>query len=110
MQDARLQARLIDYKNTVLTAQEEVENAIARALSFRVSKPEFLRRSVRATRGALNLAFDQYHEGLVDFTTVLTTEQNLLQAQTNLAASDRSGSFERRANLSGSGWRLGNRR
>ncbi len=85
VQDARLQARLIDYKNTVLTAQEEVENGIA---SFVLSRQqvEFLRRSVRATQGALNLALDQYHEGLVDFTTVLTTEQNLLQAETNLAA------------------------
>ena len=108
VQDARLQARLIDYKNTVLTAQEEVENGIA---SFVLSRQqvEFLRRSVRATQGALNLALDQYHEGLVDFTTVLTTEQNLLQAETNLAADDRNGRLERCSNLSGSRWRVGNR-
>ena len=85
VQDARLQARLIDYKNTVLTAQEEVENAVA-SFVFSRQQADFLRRSVRATQGALSIAFDQYHEGLVDFTTVLTTEQNLLQAQTNLAA------------------------
>jgi NodT family efflux transporter outer membrane factor (OMF) lipoprotein len=85
VQDARLQALLIDYKNTVLTAQEEVENGVA-SFVFSRQQAVFLRRSVRATQGALRIAFDQYHEGLVDFTTVLTTEQSLLQAQTNLAA------------------------
>ncbi|HTJ90575.1 MAG TPA: efflux transporter outer membrane subunit [Acidocella sp.] len=107
VQDARLQARLIDYKNTVLTAQEEVENAIA-SLVFSRQEADFLRRSVGATRGALKLALDQYHEGLVDFTTVLTTEQNLLQAETSLAAAIGAGasSIARIYRGLGGGWEI----
>jgi NodT family efflux transporter outer membrane factor (OMF) lipoprotein len=85
VQDARLQALLIDYKNTVLTAQSEVENAVA-SFVFSRQQADFLRRSVGAAQGALNLAFIQYNEGLVDFTTVLSTEQTLFDAESNLAA------------------------
>jgi NodT family efflux transporter outer membrane factor (OMF) lipoprotein len=107
VQDARLQARLIDYKNTVLTAQEEVENAIA-GFVFAGQQENFLRRSVKATQGALNLALIQYHEGLVDFTTVLTTEQNLLQAETNLAAAmgTRASSVAQIYRALGGGWEI----
>ncbi|HVE21726.1 MAG TPA: efflux transporter outer membrane subunit [Acidocella sp.] len=107
VQDARLQARLIDYKNTVLTAQEEVENAIA-SFVFAGQQENFLRRSVKATQGALNLALIQYHEGLVDFTTVLTTEQNLLQAETNLAAAmgTRASSVAQIYRALGGGWEI----
>jgi NodT family efflux transporter outer membrane factor (OMF) lipoprotein len=107
VQDARLQTRLIEYKNTVLTAQEEVENAIA-SFVFSRQQAEFQRRSVRATQSALNLALDQYHEGLVDFTTVLTTEENLLQAETSLAAAVGAGasSVARIYRALGGGWEI----
>ena len=107
VQDARLQARLIDYKNTVLTAQEEVENGVA-SFVFSRQQVDFLRRSVRATQGALNLAFLQYYEGLVDFTTVLTTEQNLLQAQNNLVAATGTvaSSVARIYRALGGGWEI----
>jgi len=107
VQDARLQALLIDYKNTVLTAQEEVENGVA-SYVFSRQQVDFLQRSVRATQGALNLALLQYYEGLVDFTTVLTTEQNLLQAQNNLAAATGAvaSSIARIYRALGGGWEI----
>jgi outer membrane protein TolC len=87
VQDARLQALLVDYQNAVLKAQQEVQDGMAR---FILSDEQAinLRDSVTAATGALNLAFTQYQEGLTDFTTVLTAEQNLLDAENNLAAAN----------------------
>jgi outer membrane protein TolC len=85
VQDARLQTLLIDYKNSVLKAQQEVQNNLTAFLQGR-SQVEFLRRSVAGANAALRIALDQYLLGTRDFTTVLTAEQNLYQAQTNLAS------------------------
>lgn len=85
LQDATLQQYLADYQNAVLKAQQDVENGIAAFLQSR-SQAEYLRRSTVAAEGALRIATLEYQQGTRDFTTVLTAEQNLLQAQTNLAA------------------------
>ena len=82
--DAKLQQLLVDYQNAVLTAQQQVNDAISLFLQSR-AQVEFLRRSTRAARGALRIALEQYEEGAIDFTPVLTSEQNLFQAETNLA-------------------------
>lgn len=83
-QDARLQELLVDYQNTVLKAQQEVENGIS---EFAQSRDEaaFLQKSVRAAIGALEIALLQYKEGTADFTTVLNAEENLYKAQNSLA-------------------------
>jgi Outer membrane protein len=78
-----LQELLIDYQNTVLKAQREVEDGIATFIYSR-DQVEFLQQSVSAAEGALKIATLQYKEGSADFTTVLTAEQNLYQAQNNL--------------------------
>ncbi|MCI0467299.1 MAG: efflux transporter outer membrane subunit [Beijerinckiaceae bacterium] len=85
LQDATLQQYLADYQNTVLKAQQEVENTISTYLNSR-TQAFFLRRSTEAAKGALRIALLQYQDGTRDFTTVLTAEQNLLQAETNLAS------------------------
>lgn len=107
VQDARLQALLIDYKNTVLTAQKEVENGVA---GFVLSRQEsdFLNASVKAAQGARDLAFLQYHEGLVDFTTVLQAEQNLADAQNNFASATgtESSSVAQIYRALGGGWEI----
>lgn len=82
-QDAKFQELLIDYQNTVLKAQKEVEDGIATFIYSR-EQTVFLRQSVMAAEGALRIALLQYREGILDFTTVLTAEQNLYQAQNNL--------------------------
>ena len=84
VQDAKFQQLLIDYQNTVLKAQQEVEDGIA-AFIYSREQAAFLRQSVGAAEGALRIAMLQYREGIADFTTVLTAEQNLYQAQNNLA-------------------------
>jgi NodT family efflux transporter outer membrane factor (OMF) lipoprotein len=84
VQDAKLQGLLIDYQDSVLKAQQEVEDGIATFIHSRV-QAEALRRSVTAAEGALEIAMLQYRQGIADFTTVLTAEQNLYQAENNLA-------------------------
>ena len=86
-QDAELQALLIDYKNVVLKAQREVENGLAGFVQGR-QQVAFLRASATAAGSALTVALAQYQLGSRDFTTVLTAEQNLYQAQNNLAAAE----------------------
>ncbi len=80
LQDAKLQQLLVDYQNTVLSAQQEVDNGLVNYLQSR-NQAEFLRRSVEAARGAMRIATEQYQQGGVSFTTVLTSEENLLQAE-----------------------------
>jgi NodT family efflux transporter outer membrane factor (OMF) lipoprotein len=87
VQDAKLQELLVDYQNSVLTAQQQVENGLATFLESR-KEVDDLRRSVAAANAALGLAFLQYQLGTRDFTTVLTAEQNLYTAQNDLAMAE----------------------
>jgi NodT family efflux transporter outer membrane factor (OMF) lipoprotein len=84
VQDARLQQLLIAYQNAVLSAQRDVEDNLAAFLKAQ-DRAEFLARSVTSARAALDVAILQYREGVVDFTTVLTAQQSLLNQQDGLA-------------------------
>ena len=83
VQDATLQQYLVDYQNTVLKAQRDVENGIAMFLLSR-SQASYLKYSADAASGALQIALLEYQGGTREFTAVLTAEQNLYQAQSNL--------------------------
>jgi outer membrane protein TolC len=85
LQDAKLQQLLVDYQNTVLKAQQQVDDGISTFLQSRV-QVGYLRRSAIAARSALKIGTQQYEQGATDFTTVLTAEQNLLQAESNVAS------------------------
>ena len=87
VQDAKLQGLLVDYQNSVLNAQKEVENGLASFLQGR-EQVEFLRSSAKDAEAALGLAILQWNLGTRDFTTVLTAEQNLYTAQNNLAMAE----------------------
>jgi NodT family efflux transporter outer membrane factor (OMF) lipoprotein len=87
VQDAKLQELLVDYQNSVLTAQQQVEDGLATFLQSR-KEVDDLRASVAAANAALGLAILQYQLGTRDFTTVLTAEQNLYTAQTDLASAE----------------------
>jgi outer membrane protein TolC len=85
VQDARFQELLTNYQNTVLSAQQDVEDNLAAFLKAQ-GQAGFLARGVTAAKSALDLAIQQYQEGTVDFTTVLVAQQSLLSGQDNLAA------------------------
>lgn len=84
VQDARFQELLITYQNTVLKAQQEVEDNLAAFLKAQ-ERAVFLGQSTEAARKALDLAILQYQQGIKDFTTVLIAQQSLLNEQDNLA-------------------------
>src|SRR5216684_5217977 len=87
VEDAKLQGLLVDYQNTVLKAQQQVENGLTSFLQGR-EQVDFLRQSVAAANAALGIALLQYNLGTRDFTTVLTAEQNLYTAQNDLAMAE----------------------
>jgi NodT family efflux transporter outer membrane factor (OMF) lipoprotein len=83
VQDARYQALIGDYENTVLRAQGEVENAIAAYLGAQ-RQVTFLTGSVGSATRAVELAEFQYREGAVDYTRVLNTQEFLVGEQDRL--------------------------
>ena len=86
VQDAAFQALVTNYQNTVLTAQREVEDGLIGFLNAE-RRTALLELSAAAAKRSAHLAVLQYREGITDFTTVLTAEQNLLQQQDALAVS-----------------------
>jgi len=85
VQDARFEQLLIAYQNSVLKAQQEVEDALVAFLRAQ-ERAEFLVQSTAAARRSLDLAILQYREGTRDFTTVLVAQQALLNEQDSLAS------------------------
>jgi len=77
VQDAQFQQALLKYRNTVLTAQQEVENALA-TFANQQKALRSLNRAAKAARRSTELAMIQYREGQTDFTTVLAAEQEQL--------------------------------
>lgn len=80
-EDALLQQTIVQYRDTVLKAQKEVEDAIVAFLRSR-EEEKFLADSVNSSRESVDLSLLQYEEGLIDFQRVLDT-QRVLSAQAN---------------------------
>jgi len=84
VQNAVQEQALVAYQQTVLTALEDVENALAAYASGR-DREDARRQAAEAARSAADLARKQYQAGLADFQKVLDTERTLLTAEDNLA-------------------------
>jgi NodT family efflux transporter outer membrane factor (OMF) lipoprotein len=89
VQDARFQQRVVDYKNTVLKAYQEVEDALS---AFLRSQEEvgFLMQSAKAAARSVELSEIQYREGLVDFQRVIDSQRSQVLAQDLLTATEGS--------------------
>jgi len=87
VQSALQEQSLINYEKTVLSAYEEVENALTAYAQEQVRR-EHLQEAVDAARQAQKLSQDQYRVGLVDFITVLEAQRSLLSLEDQLAVSD----------------------
>ena len=76
VEDARFQQLAVSYKNTVLNAQREVEDAM---IAFTRSKEEerYLKEGVVAAARSVELSMLQYKEGLVDYQRVLDSQRIL---------------------------------
>ncbi|OWK35709.1 efflux transporter outer membrane subunit [Fimbriiglobus ruber] len=84
-QDARLQERILDYQQTVLTAGREVEDAQVGFVQY-LLQVKALERSVAAAERSVELVLEQYKEGRADFNRVFTTQAQLATQQDQLAA------------------------
>ncbi len=85
-QSARQEQAMIDYQAALLTAQEEIENAIL-AFAKEQLRRDSLVKATAAARNADRIARDQYQAGLVDFSNVLDAQRSLLSFEDQLAQS-----------------------
>jgi NodT family efflux transporter outer membrane factor (OMF) lipoprotein len=76
----RFQELVMTYLNTVLRANEEVENGLVQFLRAHERARE-LAKSVEAAQKAVRLAIVQYRAGTVDFNRVALLQQNLVDQQ-----------------------------
>lgn len=86
VQDARQEQALIQYEGTVLSAREEVENALI-AYVREQDRRDGLERATRAAGQAELLARERYKTGLVDFNNVLEAQRSRLSFQDQLVRS-----------------------
>lgn len=80
VQDAQFQQAVLNYQNTVLEAQAEVDNALMQIATSRSTKKD-LDRAVRASAEAAKLALDQYEAGETDYNNVIVAQQVLLNVE-----------------------------
>ncbi len=84
LQDARFQELIATYQNTVLNANQDVENGIVTFLRGQ-SRTKFQQKAVDDAVKAVDVAVIQYKAGTTDFTTVTQVEQIQVQQQDVLA-------------------------
>lgn len=87
IQNAVQEQALLSYRSSVLTALEEVENAL-RAHAAGHERLAARRAAATAAREAAQLTRQLYQSGLADFQKVLETERTRLSAEDGLATAE----------------------
>ncbi len=105
VQSALQEQALFRYETALLSALEEVENALV-AYAEEQFRREALKRATEAAAKAVQLAQDQYKAGLVDFSDVLVAQRSLLSLEDELAISEGTvtGNLVRLYKALGGGW------
>ena len=80
VQDARYQQAIVNYQNTVLTAYQEVEDAMVAFIQTQ-QESQFLKEAATASKKSTEIANIQYREGAVDFQRVIDSERTLVLQQ-----------------------------
>lgn len=80
IEDARLEQLLVNYRNVVLQAAREVEDAMVGFVRAG-EQAGYLGESVVAAKRASELAMIQYREGVIDYQRVLDTDRFLTEQQ-----------------------------
>ena len=80
VQDARLQQSLIAYRDTVLRAAQEVEDALV-ALDGAIRQEAMLAETVASAKRSTEVAQLRFNEGLADYQRVLSAQQGLFSQQ-----------------------------
>ncbi len=84
VQDARFEQLAFQYQNKVLQAYGEAENALAGFLETQ-QRLLALTKSAEAGKRSVELAIEQYREGLADFNRVYTATQLLAEEEDQMA-------------------------
>lgn len=84
LQDAHLAELIVAYQQSVLQANSEVEDGVARFLQSQ-ERAKDLAVSVDAANKAYIIGASQYRGGTIDFTRLVLVEQNLVQQQDQYA-------------------------
>jgi outer membrane protein TolC len=105
IQQAVRDQALVAYRSTVLTALQEVEDALV-ALANGKEREAALTAAVESARNAATYAQQRYTSGLIDFQTVLDTQRSVLFAEDSLvtARADSVASLIRLYKALGGGW------
>jgi multidrug efflux system outer membrane protein len=85
VQDAVLEQSRLGYQAAVLTALEDVENALVGLANTRQRQVQ-LARATDSARSALEIAQNRYASGLADFQAVLDSQRTLLNLEDQLAS------------------------
>lgn len=83
--EARFQKAAFDYQQTVLKANNEVENALISFIKAQ-EQVERLRGAVEATQKSVSLATVQYREGAITFERIFNLQNVLVRQQIDLAS------------------------
>lgn len=83
VEDARFQTLVGAYRNTVLVAAKEAEDATAGYLNAQKQRDQLL-KSFAAAKRSTDLSLYQYSEGLVDYQRVLDSQRTLVTSQAAL--------------------------
>lgn len=104
-QEAALEQARIAYQGVVLTALQEVEDALV-SLRGNRERLQRLRNASESAQQAALLATQRYNSGLVDFQTVLDTQRSLLSTQDSVASTqaELSADHVRLYKALGGGW------
>ncbi len=86
IEDARLEQARLAFRAAVLTALEDVENALVRVATTAERRAR-LSEATESAREALELAELSYGSGLADFLSVLDSQRTLLELEEALATS-----------------------
>jgi len=86
-QSARQEQILLNYEKSILSALEDVENALAVYTGEQVRHKNLV-EAVNANRRAVELASELFTRGLANFLYVLDAERSLYESEDNLAQSE----------------------
>jgi multidrug efflux system outer membrane protein len=104
-QRAATDGALANYRKAVLTALSDVENAIAALDAAERRQAQFV-VAFQASNNSALMARLQYRSGLIDFTTLLTSENQLVSSRNGLAQAqyDRAAAVVQLFTALGGGW------
>ena len=86
IQDALTQQAMLTYQQTVLTAMQDVENALVASTNEQEHR-KLLVQAVAANQKAVELSMQLYARGQTDFLNVLVAQQSLFSSQNALVQS-----------------------